>query len=339
MNHRVSSPRGALAAVIAAAALAPLPATGQTVADVSTPRTALGAPDLQGIWDFRTITPLERPSELAEQEFLSDEEAAALEAQIAQARIERNSRKDFFAYNEFWLDQGTKVIESRRTSLIVDPPDGKIPAMTPEGQKKAEARSAYAREHPADSWVDRTLEERCLLGLNAGPPIVPRGYNQNVQLLQNPGYAVILSEMIHDARIVPLDGRPHIEHEIRQWAGDSRGHWEGETLVVETTNFTDKTRFRGSTANLHLVERFTRVDADTLLYEFTADDPTTWTRPWSAALPMTKTQHRCTSTRATRETTLWSASSLGREPRRRQLKREPGRGSSIVGSRLSLGSP
>jgi hypothetical protein len=289
MNHRVSAPRGALAAVIAVAALAPLPATGQTVAD-ATPRTVWGAPDLQGIWDFRTITPLERPSELAAQEFLSDEEAAALEARIAQERIERDSRKDFFAYNEFWLDQGTKVIDSRRTSLIVDPSDGKIPPLTPGGQKQAEARRAYAREHPADSWVDRPLEERCLLGLNAGPPIVPRGYNQNVRLLQNPGYAVILSEMIHDARIVPLDGRPHIDRAIRQWAGDSRGHWEGETLVVDTTNFTEKTRFRGSTANLHLVERFTRVDANTILYEFTVDDPTTWTRPWSAALTMAKTQ-------------------------------------------------
>ena len=138
--------------------------------------------------------------------------------------------------------------------------------------------------------MDRPLEERCLLGLNAGPPIVPRGYNQNIRLLQNPGYAVILSEMIHDARIVPLDGRPHIDHAIRQWAGDSPGHWEGETLVVDTTNFTEKTRFRGSTANLHLVERFTRVDADTILYEFTVDDPTTWTRPWSAALTMAKTR-------------------------------------------------
>ena len=212
MSRRVSVSRGTLAAVIAAVALAPLPATGQTVANASTPRTAWGVPDLQGIWDFRTITPLERPSELAEQEFLSDEEAAALEAQIAQERIERDSRKDFFAYNEFWLDQGTKVIDSRRTSLIVDPSDGKIPALTPEGQRQAEARSAYTREHPADSWVDRPLEERCLLGLNAGPPIVPRGYNQNIRLLQNPGYAVILSEMIHDARIVPLDGRPHLDH-------------------------------------------------------------------------------------------------------------------------------
>ena len=290
MSRRVSASRGTLAGLIAVVAFAPLPATGQTVADASTPRTAWGVPDLQGIWDFRTITPLERPSELAEQEFLSDEEAAALEAHIAQERIERDSRKDFFAYNEFWLDQGTKVIDSRRTSLIVDPSDGKIPPLTPEGQKTAEARSAYTREHPADSWVDRPLEERCLLGLNAGPPIVPRGYNQNIRLLQNPGYAVILSEMIHDARIVPLDGRPHLDHGIRQWAGDSRGHWEGETLVVDTTNFTEKTRFRGSTANLHLVERFTRVDADTILYEFTVDDPTTWTRPWSAALTMAKTR-------------------------------------------------
>ena len=291
MSNRRFSSWALLWAISLAVVLMAQPSFGQPVTDQRTVmRTPWGAPDLQGVWDFRTITPLERPSELAGREFLSDEEAAALEARTAEDRIARDSRKDFFAYNEFWLDLGTTVIESRRTSLIVDPPNGRIPPMTHAGQRRLESRGTYLREHPADSWKDRTLEERCLLGLNAGPPIVPRGYNQNMQLFQTPEYAVILSEMIHDVRIVPLDGRPHLDSDIRLWAGDSRGRWDGETLVVETTNFTDKTKFKGSSDTLRLVEHFTRIDADTLLYEYTVEDPATWTRSWSAAVPMMKNQ-------------------------------------------------
>src|SRR5262249_17997371 len=186
------------------------------------------------------------------------------------------------AYNQFWWDYGTKVVGSKRTSLIVDPPDGRIPPLTPEGQKRADARAA-ARQRPAVGPEDRNLWERCILGGNTGPPMTPGPYNNNVHLFQAPGYVVILNEMINDARIVRLDGRPHVASNIRQWRGDSRGRWEGNTLVVDTTNFRDETNFRGSSAMLHVVERFTRVAVDTLHYEFTVEDSATWTRPWSAA--------------------------------------------------------
>jgi hypothetical protein len=269
-------------------------------------RTADGQPDLQGVWDFSTITPLERPAALGTKQTLTDEEAAAFEREE-----NRRQNRDLIdpkkggaqyppggvvPYNEFWYDRGNKVIGSRRTSLIVDPPDGRLPPMTPAGQKRADDRAAFGRDDQAgrgraDSWEDRPLQERCIMGFNAGPPMTPGAYNNNVQLFQSPGYVTILTEMVHDARIVPLDGRPHLAQRFRQWKGDSRGHWEGNTLVIDTTNFLRETSMRGSTANLHLVERFTRVDPDTLLYRFTVDDPTTWTRPWTAEIPMTKSRN------------------------------------------------
>jgi hypothetical protein len=267
------------------------------------PRTSYGQPDLQGVWDFRTITPLERPKELGTKAFFSDEEAAKYEKEENQRQnrdlIDPERGGLFYPpggvvpYNEFWYDRGSKVAGTKRTSLIVDPPDGRLPAWTPEGQKRAEARAAALRNdqlgHPlADSWEDRPLQERCIVGLNAGPPMIPGAYNNNVQLLQTPGYVVILNEMVHSARIVPLDGRPH--GSIRQWNGDSRGHWEGNTLVLDTTNFKRETSLEGSSANTHLVERFTRTDGNTLLYEFTVDDPTMWTKPWRAVIPMSKSE-------------------------------------------------
>ena len=198
-------------------------------------------------------------------------------------------------YNQFWYEFGTKVVPDKRTSLIIDPPDGRLPPLTPEAQKRADAhRQRLLRS--AEGPEDRDVSERCLMGYNAGPPMVPVGYNQNVQIVQTRDYVVIHNEMVHNARIVPLDGRPHLPEEVRPWSGDSRGHWEGNTLVVDTTGFTDKTwnQFSGwnwaSDENLHLVERFTRVDAGTLLYEFTVDDPTTWTKPWTAAVPLRSTE-------------------------------------------------
>jgi hypothetical protein len=215
----------------------------------SPPRTPDGHPDLQGVWDYRTIAPLERPAELGTKEFFTDAEAAKFET-------DENQRQNrdlidpevgglnyppggVIPYNEFWYDRGNKL-GSRRTSLIVDPPDGRLPPWTAEGQKLAEARAVRSRDdqlgHPhADTWEDRPLQERCIVGLNAGPPMTPGAYNNNVQLLQTPGYVVILNEMVHSARVVPMDGRPH--GSIRQWKGDSRGHWEGDTLVVDTINF------------------------------------------------------------------------------------------------------
>jgi hypothetical protein len=256
------------------------------------PRTPDGHPDLQGTWDFRTLTPLERPGNLAGKQVLTDEEAAALEQRAAQNRVDRAPRAgDPGTYNQFWFDFGTTVLDSKRTSLIVDPADGKLPPLTPPAEKRAADRAETTRR-PASGPEDRTLWERCLLGFNSGPPMMPSGYNNNFQLVQTGEYVVILNEMVHDARIVPLGTRPH--GTTRQWMGDARGRWEGDTLVIETVNFTSQgTGTIGLRAsvdeNLRLVERLTLTGADTLLYEFTVDDPTVWARPWTAAIPMKKT--------------------------------------------------
>jgi hypothetical protein len=260
------------------------------------PRTPDGKPDLEGAWTNVTITPLERPANLAGKEFFTEQEAAAYEKQT----VENNNadRRNLppeadvgLAYNNFWYDRGTKVIKTRRTSLIVDPPDGKIPPFTPEAQQRAAARAeARRRSGPADGPESRALTERCILWPTSGPPMLPSFYNNNYQITQGPGYVAIMVEMIHDARIIPTDGRPHLPQNIRQWMGDSRGRWEGNTLVVDTTNFTDKTNFRGSGENLHVIERFTRTGPDTLRYEFTVEDPTTFTRPWRGEVPMNRTE-------------------------------------------------
>jgi hypothetical protein len=206
-------------------------------------------------------------------------------------RLEVGTETDVaLAYNDAWYDRGTKTVKTLRTSLIVDPPDGRIPALTPEAQKKARDRAEARRLHPADGPEDRSLNERCLLTVTTGPPMLPGPYNNNYQIVQTPQSVVIFNEMVHETRSIPTDGRPHLPASVRPWKGDSIGHWEGDTLVVDTTNFSDRTNFRGSGENLHLVERFHRVDAATLLYEFTVDDPASFTRPWSAAIASTKTE-------------------------------------------------
>ena len=271
-----------------------------TSAGWTAPSTPWGDPDLQGIWDFRTITPMERPAELAGKPVLTAEEAASFEVR-ENRRLNRDlvdpetggaiyppaSEGGVVPYNEFWYDRGTSLVEDRRTSLIVDPADGRIPPLTAEAAERAAARREYQRDHPADSWEDRSLGDRCMVGFNAGPPMVPSAYNNNVQLLQTPGYVVILNEMVHNARIVRLDGSPH--GSIRQWVGDSRGYWEDTTLVVETRNFNAQPSFRGSSGSLSVVERFTRVGAGAIRYEFTVEDPETWTRPWTAVVPLRET--------------------------------------------------
>jgi hypothetical protein len=297
MTHRFPVPMSALAAVTVVAWFAPL-AAGQANTRIAAktwaaPHTADGQPDLQGLWTNATITPFERPKDLAAKEFFTEDEAAAYEKKVAE-NSNRDKRGDTAesdvagAYNDFWFDRGNRIVPTRRTSMVVDPPDGKVPPLTPGAQKAAAARAEIARRAP---WgpEDMGLPERCLLWPTAGPPLLPTGYNNNYQILQVPGYVVILIEMIHDVRIIPLDRRPHLPKNIRQWMGDSRGHWDGNTLVVDTTNFTDKTHFRGADENLHLVERFTRVDPNTILYEFTVEDPTAFTKTWKAQAPLTKT--------------------------------------------------
>jgi len=271
--------------------LSALPAQGQARRSAYTPpRTADGQPDLQGVWSSTTSTPLERPAELAGKAFFTPAEAAAYEKQTvkranADVRSTDAEADVAGAYNEAWRDRG-KVVKTLRTSLIVDPPDGKIPALTPDGERRAAALTAERRDHPADGPESRALTERCILWPTAGPPMLPGGYNNNYQIFQTRDQVAIVIEMIHEVRVISLDTRPHLPSSVRQWMGDSRGHWEGNTLVVDTTNFTGKTRFRGASENMHLTERFTRTDADTILYEFTVDDPAAFTKPWTAAITM-----------------------------------------------------
>ena len=281
---------GLLAAFVLA-----LPGAAQAQSNGDGPRTAWGDPDLTAVWDFRTLTPIERPDELGDKAVLTAEEAAAFEQQaLQQWDADRRDGSDLEfgigsdierAYNDFWWDYGSSIDEDRRTSLIVDPPDGKIP-WTPEGKARPGTFDGAFSGIPAAGPEDRALSERCILGFNSGPPVESSAYNNNLQIFQTPDTVVIFNEMIHDARIVPLDGRPHLDDGIRQWMGVSRGQWEGDTLVVETTNFLRETHFQGSSANLHLIERFTRINEDRLLYEYTISDPTTFTRPWTVQMPM-----------------------------------------------------
>ena len=254
------------------------------------PRTSWGHPDLQGVWSTATITPLERPPELAGKPFFSPEEVAEHERQTLE-RTNRDRRDGTAeadvarAYNDFWWDTGTRIVPTRRTALIIDPPDGRVPPLTAEAQKRLAALAeARKMRGPADHPEDRNLWERCI---TRGVPTVmlPQPYNNNYQIVQTEHHVLILAEMIHDARIIPLDGRPHPPAHLRFWLGDSVGRWEGDTLVVETTNFTDKTSYRGSGENLRLVERFQRTTADILLYQVTVHDPSTFTRPWTIELP------------------------------------------------------
>jgi hypothetical protein len=257
------------------------------------------ANDLEGVWNFATLTPLERPAEFADKAAITAAEADAWVKQTLQRnnRDRRDGGADVDvgrAVNDYWFERGTALASvggKFSTSLITDPPDGKLPPLTADARARAAARAGDNRAHPADGPENRSLQERCL-NFNAGPPMLPGPYNNYVQIFQMPGHVIILNEMIHDARIVPLDGRPHAPAAMRTWLGDSRGRWDGHTLVVDTTNFAGPSNLRGADEQMHLVERFTRVDAQTLLYEFTVEDPTAFTRPWSAALPMTKTADR-----------------------------------------------
>src|SRR5216684_3522379 len=292
--------RRRVAAIVAVVVAVAVPVAGQSSAarpkasiSSTASGTADGHPDLQGVWFFGTLTPLERPADLAGRTHLTDEEIAAIEKRAA-------SRPETFG---LFADR-SKYAFDKRTSLIVDPADGKVPARTPAGEKRQADRDAARRA--AANPEDLPVYERCILGFNSGPPIIPGGYNQNIQLFQTRDYVVIHNEMVHNARIVPLDGRPHLPTHLRQWNGDSRGRWEGDTLVVTTTNFMstgtgtlmlDGNRARPGVGwspdeNLTLIERFKLADSDTLIYEFTITDLTVWTKPWTMSLPMTRSdQH------------------------------------------------
>lgn len=256
------------------------------------PTTSWGAPDLQGTWDFRSITPFERPKELADKEFLTPEEAEAWEQRTLDARAARRNEDPVqgqgdvdVGYNAFWLDRGEKMTGTMRTSLVVDPPNGRIPPLTDLAKRRSDER--YARWGGVPSGPeDRNPLERCIVGFNSGPPMNPGAYNNFAEIFQTPTYVAILNEMINDHRIIPLDGRDHVPENMRFWKGDSRGRWEGNTLVVTTKNFTEHTNFRGSGPNMVLTERFTRTSQETLLYEYTIDDPESFEAPWSVAVEM-----------------------------------------------------
>jgi hypothetical protein len=318
MSHRIVT-----AAILAAAISAAWPMPG-LVADrrpqgrsqaadgrasgSTLPRTPDGRPDFQGNWSIATLTPLQRPAGQEAKATLTDAEAAAIEERTAQRTTQRNrpaaptsqpppAGGNVGGYNNFWLDGGTTVATvngKRPTALIVDPPDGRIP-FTPEAQKaQARARARYG-VGPYDSYADLDTGERCLTD---GIPWTPFAYNNNFQIVQTPGHVVILREQFAERRIVPTDGRRHPGPGIRQWSGDSRGRWDADTFVVDTTNFADKTSYewadtwRAARPSLHVVERFTLVDARTIHYEFTVEDPATFTKPWTALVPMTRTDDR-----------------------------------------------
>ena len=266
---------------------------GSSTVTFSPPRTADGKPDLQGYWSNATYTPFERPAEFKDREYFTVEEAADY-AKRAHERFLSQPDDDAHYDNSIWMvEKLPKGVSSLRTSVIVEPANGRMPPVNAEGRKRAEERAA-ARKLVGlfDSAQARGLSERCIYWAHEGPPILPTGYNSNLEIVQAPGEFVIIPEMMPSARIVPLDGRPHVGSNVRTLRGDSRGHWEGDTMVVETTNFTDRTAFRGSSADLKVTERFTLVDKDTIRYQFTIDDKRTWDTPWKGEYPMVRLPDR-----------------------------------------------
>lgn len=263
------------------------------------PRTADGKPDLQGVWTNNTVTPLERPKNLGAKEFYTESElAAAVEKErkrLGQAEEEGRGTEAgtaddvHYDFSQFGLDRAQANLAWNLRTSIITGPEGVIPPLTPEAQQRRAKRRARIKGHEFDSAASLSLSARCIARPNVGPPLLPAAYNSNLQIVQAPGYVVIESEMIHDARIIPTDGRPHLDKNIKQWMGDSVGHWEGNTLVVDTTNFTDQNPYVDA-ENLHVVERLTRTDANTIRYQFTVEDPGMWTKPWSGELPMTRLQ-------------------------------------------------
>lgn len=266
-----------LAGLLGVAMLAPTSAVGQD----GPLKTAWGDPDLEGTWSYASLTPLQRPTSMADKEFFTPEEAA--QRNYAVTLDQPDPPGSVGAYNALWFDRG-EVSSDLRTSLIVDPPDGRLP-LTAEAQRRQAEQREYTQAHPADSWVDRTNWDRCIT--YHGVPPVSTGYNNSYQILQTPTHVAIRVENIHDVRIIPLDGRPQLDDDIRQWNGDSRAHWDGDTLVVETANFSDQTVHRfPSSRNTKAVERYRRVGADLIETQFTIEDDSVYTAPWTAVRPM-----------------------------------------------------
>jgi hypothetical protein len=312
MTRRLLASTSVLGVVIALVALMPSELSGAGGQQPATkaekyvpPRTVDGQPDLQGVWANNNATPLERPAALAGRALLTDAEVAALKAKAAElfsgdgdaafgddvflavlSGVKKFGSSDTTTgnYNQFWIVDRDF---DNRTSLITDPPDGRLPPMTPEAQKRRASLQLDRAQRGSDGPEDRTLSERCI---TFGAPRLGAAYNSYFQIFQTRDHVAILMETIHDARIIPLDGRPHVGQNVRQWHGDSVGRWEGDTLVVETTNYSPKSDFRGARENLHIVERFTRVSPGRIDYEVVVNDPTTWTRPWTAMIPLKLTQ-------------------------------------------------
>jgi len=289
------------ASTIVALSLIASPLHAQTTKLTGVNRTPEDLPDISGVFTFRTLTPLQRPEALEGQDRLTEEEAAAFEAS-ERTRLNRDlfdpesgapsagyqSRAEggVLSYNEFWYERGIELTSDKRTSLVVDPPDGRIPYTT-EFAEENRLRRLNLRNGFADHYTDRSLGDRCLMGSNSGPPMRPGSYNNNVMVLQTPGYVAIVNEHIHNTRIIPIESGPH--GNIRQWVGDSRGRYENDALIIETRNFRQATNFTGSSAETTLIERFTRLDPDTVMYDFTIEDPNNYTRPWTVAIPFRRT--------------------------------------------------
>ena len=288
---------GVVAAVLlaAAASAAQTPSAKQT-RPYKAPRTADGQPDLQGFWTNSTYTPLERPDGVTKAIYTPEEAEAAIKLAVQResAQTEPGTTADVhYDFSQFGLDRSQSLfVRNLRTSLIVDPPNGKIPPLTEEGKRRTAQRAEDAKKLGGrwDSAESNQLDDRCLIMAGPGPPMMDAAYNSNYQIVQSPGVVMILTEMIHDVRVIPIDGRPQPPGTVRQWVGTSRGHWDGNTLIVETTNFNGKNAFRGASENMKVIERFTRVADDVITYQFTVEDDATWARPWTAEMPMQKTE-------------------------------------------------
>ena len=310
MSRRLLASTAALAAVVLVALLTQAPAAGQTPASATKattvekawtpPHTPDGKPDLQGIWSDNTLTPFERPKGLGAKEFYTDQELAELTKRVRGGRqgeeVEgaelgaANPQAVRYDLELYGFDRTRLRYTSKRTSLVVGP-EGVVPPMLPEARARNAARAAALKGHEFDSYEQRPLSERCILMNQIRIPMTPGANEGNLlQIVQGPGYVSLLHETDHSTRVIPTDGRAHVPQNIRQWQGDSVGHWEGNTLVVDTTNFTNQSAYRGSSDKLHLVERFTRAADDTMVYQFTVEDPTTWAKPWSAEIAWTKTK-------------------------------------------------